>query len=461
MSPLSKTAHRRLYVLVGAIVSLQVYLASSYTHFSPDRLHLPHASQSHSSPEQDNAPAYSINGQIPPDCPPLPGLDNIVLVLKTGVTESATKLPIHRNTTLRCIPNYIVWSDYDENIADIPVHDVLYNESSSLHQLPDFNLYTRVQEQGRDALTSHDLSGVREESTAFGKSNPGWKLDKWKFVPMISHTLKQFHSPQNKWYVFVEADTYILLPNLLSWLGRLDASRPWYLGNQMQIRDILFAHGGSGFILSRPAIEAANGIILDKRGYWDAITQSEWAGDCVLGILLGQAGVELTWSWPMLQLAPPKEIEFFGMNYGRRMWCFPAVSFHHLEPGEIRELVRVERGIVGQRGRADEPITWRDIFLNLARPAMVSDEDGDGVRRDWDNGASEDKGVTLSVQDCRDLCAADRYCLQFVRRADGTCLFGRDARVGGHAPGAESGWLTERIDKAAKMLGSCPRVDWG
>ncbi|KAL4974645.1 hypothetical protein BDW66DRAFT_81450 [Aspergillus desertorum] len=451
MSPLSQRAHRRLTLLFVAVLLAHFYFA--YTHYYPR----PHHPSTES--EFEPPPAFSINGRIPPDCPPLPGLQNIVLVLKTGVTESQTKLPIHRNTTLRCIPNYIVWSDYDEEVADIPVHNVLYNESASLHNLPDFNLYTRVQQQGRQALTQNDLSGIREESTAFGKSNPGWKLDKWKFVPMISHTLRVFRKPETRWYIFMEADTYILLPSLLSWLSKLDPNRPWYLGNQMQIRDILFAHGGSGFILSRPAIEAANSIILDKRGYWDAITESEWAGDCVLGILLGQAGVELTWSWPMLQLSPPKEIEFFGLNYGRRMWCFPAVSFHHLEPSEIKELVRAERGVAGRKG-VFEPVLWRDIFYTLARPAMVS-EDEDGIRREWDNGAAEEAGVVDTAEECRRLCEQDRHCLQFVRRGDGRCALGRDARIGEAKIGAESGWLTDRIDKAARMLGNCPRVDWG
>ncbi|KAL4748754.1 hypothetical protein BDW72DRAFT_179662 [Aspergillus terricola var. indicus] len=450
MVPLSQRAHRRLLVLFAAVLLAHFYFA--YTHYYGRPHH-------YSTEKAESAPAYSINGRIPPDCPPLPGLENIVLVLKTGVTESQTKLPIHRNTTLRCVPNYIVWSDYDEEVADIPVHNVLYNESSALHNLPDFNLYMRVQEQGRQALTQTDLSGIREESTAFGKSNPGWKLDKWKFVPMISHTLRVFHQPEARWYIFMEADTYILLPSLLSWLSTLDPNQPWYLGNQMQIRDILFAHGGSGFILSRPAIEAANSIILDKRGYWDAITQSEWAGDCVLGILLGQAGVGLTWSWPLLQLSPPKEIEFFGLNYGRRMWCFPAVSFHHLDPSEIKDLVRAERGIAGRKGVV-EPVLWRDIFYTLARPAMVS-EDDDGIRRGWDNGAAEEKGKVESVEACRKLCEDDRYCLQFVRRADGVCAFGRDARIGEARMGVESGWLTDRIDRLARMLGTCPRVDWG
>ncbi|KAL4805655.1 hypothetical protein BDV18DRAFT_165550 [Aspergillus unguis] len=426
----SSTKARRL--ALAAVVLVTLHLFYTYTHF----------------PTQ---PLYSINGVIPSDCPSLPGLENVVLVLKTGVTEATTKLPVHRNTTLRCIPNYIVWSDYDEEIADIPVHDVLYNESSHLHTLPDFNLYTRVHAQGRNALTQHDLND--DPSTPFGKSNPGWKLDKWKFVPMVEHTLRLFGKDDYKWYIFMEADTYILWSSMLSWLARLDASIPYYLGNQMQIRDVLFAHGGSGFVLSRPAMEKAASLIEDRREYWNSITESEWAGDCVLGILLKEAGVDLGWSWPMLQIAPPAEIDHFSSNYGRTPWCYPAVSFHHLKPGDIKDLVALEKRMA-RRG-VQEPVLWKDVFFELSRPRM-----SDGVVKDWDNQAGEAKGMVNTVQECRWMCMQDVHCLQYVRRVDGMCVFGRDARVGEKRGGFESGWMMDRIDAMAKMLGSCPAPDW-
>ncbi|KAL4793964.1 hypothetical protein BDV19DRAFT_207954 [Aspergillus venezuelensis] len=433
---LSQRAHRRLYILT---IFILLTLYTTYSHYST-------LTTTH--------PIYSINSHIPPNCPPLPDLHNIVLVLKTGVTEAHDKLPIHRNTTLRCIPNYIVWSDYDESIADIPVHDVLYNESSNLHQLPDFNLYTKVKQNGRGALNDHDLSD--DPSTPFGKSNPGWKLDKWKFIPMIEHTFNTFPSKDMKWFIFMEADTYILWPSMLSWLSRLDANKAYYLGNQMQIRDVLFAHGGSGFVLSRPAIQAATDLLEAKRDYWDSITMSEWAGDCVLGILLKEAGIELGWSWPMLQLAPVQEIEHFSANYGRTPWCYPAVSFHHLRPEDVRQLSSFEAEMAREKkGGIFDPVLWRDVFYHLARPNMSPD-----LVRNWDNQAQEEKRVTKSAEECKALCEDDQHCLQFVRRDDGMCLFGRDARVGAVRMGFESGWMVERIDKTARLLGECRVANW-
>lgn len=434
MLSLSQRAYRRLYIFAALVLLLHFYAV--YNHYHPD------------------SPVYSINGRIPADCPSLPGLSDVVLVLKTGVTEANSKLPIHRNTTLRCIPNYIVWSDYDEEIADIPVHDVLYNESSHLHQLPDFNLYTRVKSYGRNGLTQIDLSD--DPSTPFGKSNPGWKLDKWKFVPMIEHTFRLFNKPSLKWYVFMEADTYILWSSLLSWLERLDHTKPYYMGNQMQIRDVLFAHGGSGFVLSRPAISKAAELIETQRSHWDSVTESEWAGDCVLGMLLRDAGVNLEWSWPMLQIAPPKEVEAFAGKYGRTPWCYPAVSFHHLKPDEIRDITKMEGAVARQSSNgAKEPVLWKDVFNEMNRPRMI-----EGNLVDWDNEGEEERTVVRSVEACRQLCEKDRNCLQFTRRPDGMCVFGRDARLGEARQGYGSGWMLQRIDARAKALGTCPQPKW-
>ncbi|KAL4912994.1 hypothetical protein BDW62DRAFT_214591 [Aspergillus aurantiobrunneus] len=435
---LSQRAYRRIYILVAVLALLHFY--AFYSHYSPSNA----------------APVYSVNGLIPADCPSLPGLENVVLVLKTGVTEAHDKLPIHRNTTLRCIPNYIVWSDFDESVADIPVHDVLFNESAHLHSKPDFNLYTRVQTHGRNALTQHDLSD--DPSTPFGKTNPGWKLDKWKFVPMIQHTFALFADrPNLDWFVFMEADTYIVWSSLLAWLQKLDARKPYYLGNQMQIADVLFAHGGSGFVLSRPAISRAADLVAAQRDHWYWVTEREWAGDCVLGILLRDAGVNLHWSWPMLQIAPPKEVDHFSANYGHNAWCYPAVTFHHLRPNEIAEIEAAEKSLARRGGRAGprEPLLWRDVYYELGRPKMRQ-----GPVMDWDSEAGEEKAVVRSVETCRILCEGDTSCLQYVRRADGMCLFGRVARVGEAREGFASGWMLDRIDAVAQGLGSCARPEW-
>ncbi|KAE8166977.1 hypothetical protein BDV40DRAFT_253950, partial [Aspergillus tamarii] len=251
-------------------------------------------------------------------CPNLPGLEDIFVVLKTGVTEARDKVPIHLQTTLRCIPNYIIFSDYAENINDVQLHDVLENVAEDIKQSnQDFSIYNRVRAAGRTALTTADMNP--DTNSAFGKpNNPGWKLDKWKFLPMIEETLKA--RDDAKWYVFMEADTYFFWPNLLSWLGQLEHQQPYYLGNQMQIADVVFAHGGSGFVLSNPAMRAAVTLRKDNVDAWDRVTNDHWAGDCVLGKLMADAGVGMLWAWPVLISGQPSELDFFSEGYRKKPW---------------------------------------------------------------------------------------------------------------------------------------------
>ena len=42
---------------------------------------------------------------------------------------------------------------------------------------------------------------------------------------------------------------------LLAYLAELDLTNPYYIGAQTWIGDVEFAHGGSGYLVSRPALE--------------------------------------------------------------------------------------------------------------------------------------------------------------------------------------------------------------
>lgn len=156
----------------------------------------------------------------------------------------------------------------------------------------------------------------------------------------------------------------------------------------------------------------------------------------------------------MLQIAPPREIDHFSANYGRTPWCYPAVSFHHLRPAEIKDITAMEKGL-SQRSGVREPVLWRDVFLELARPRM-----SEGNVLEWNNQAPEERTVVRSIEACRRLCERDTHCLQYMRRDDGMCCFGRDARLGVERKGFASGWMVDRIDAMANMLGSCPHPNW-
>ncbi|KKK25605.1 hypothetical protein AOCH_003880, partial [Aspergillus ochraceoroseus] len=250
-------------------------------------------------------------------CPPLPGIEDIL-------------------TTFRCVPHYIIYSDFEEEIDGVLIHDALRNVDSQVKAtVPDFQIYNRLQKSGRAGLESADFAD--EANSAIGKpNNPGWKLDKWKFLPMAREAY--LHRPQAKWFVFMEADTYFSWPTLLTWLARFDASKPWYIGTETQIADVIFAHGGSGFIISNPAMKLVADEYEEHAIELNEYTDAHWAGDCVLGKVLSTVGVPLQYSWPILQNSNIGELDEFTTAFYRRPWCYPAVAFHHLSPSDIQYL---------------------------------------------------------------------------------------------------------------------------
>jgi hypothetical protein len=268
-------------------------------------------------------------------------MENILVVMKTGVTEAREKIPLHLNTTLRCVPHFAIFSDYEEDIAGVRTHDVLRSvRNETKRSNPDFGLYNRLHAQGREGLLPADWQD--DANGPFGKpGNPGWKLDKWKFVPMMDEALKV--RPNAMWYVFIEADTYMVWPNVVSWLARLDAKKPFYFGAPMQIGDTLFAYGGGGIILSKPALQQVSTFRAQQSELIDHFTANEWAGDCILGRVLKDVGVLLHWAWPMMQTTRVWELDHFSQAYSRTPWCFPAVSYHHMNADDITAMWRFEQ----------------------------------------------------------------------------------------------------------------------
>lgn len=65
----------------------------------------------------------------------------------------------------------------------------------------------------------------------------------------------RFHLyPDKKWYTFVETDTYMFWATMLQFQASLDHTKPYHMGSQNWIGDDAFAHGGSGFVVSNPAL---------------------------------------------------------------------------------------------------------------------------------------------------------------------------------------------------------------
>lgn len=281
---------------------------------------------------------YSVHTQLPhsgsqhPPCRNIPGADDILLVLKTGATEIYDKLPAHFLTTFRCTKDVLLLSDYEQDIGAHHVYDILADISSDIvNQHPDFQLYREQQQWGKELQETLELTG-------------GWNLDKWKFLPMARKAYEEY--PDKKWYVFTEADTYMVWTNLLAWLDRLDHTQPLYLGGRSFVGKLPFAHGGSGFVLSHTALQRLNEMELIHEKAWESKVPTFCCGDAVLAAALQEANVNLTQCAPAIQSDPPNTI-----TWTRERWCTPALSWHHVTGAEVDALWEFEQGRLKEKVR--------------------------------------------------------------------------------------------------------------
>ncbi|KAJ5233835.1 uncharacterized protein N7469_005601 [Penicillium citrinum] len=438
---------RRFAALVAAAVLFFLYHVFSL-HSSLN------SSRSSSSSSSAGTVDHDHLGEPAPLCPPLPGIEDVLVVMKTGVTEAREKVPIHFKTTLRCIPNYVIYSDFEEEIEGVKIHDVLKSMDSGVKErVSDFDIYNRIVKQGRKGLEQGDFAD--EANSAIGKpNNPGWKLDKWKFLPMAQEALK--YKSNAKWYVFMEADTYISWPTLLTWLAKFDSNKPWYLGTETQIADVIFAHGGSGFMLSRPALEDASDQYTARRAELDNYVDMHWAGDCVLGKVLADAGINLHFTWPILQNSNIGELDEFTTDLYRIPWCYISVAFHHLNSREIEHLWKFEQRRWHDKNK--RLLLHSDVFREYIYPDIASLS----TRSNWDNLSDEDQPFAQTFEDCRQICEARKTCMQYSWRG-GKCYIGSRPRLGSSSPTGDStsGFLTSRIRELMDKQGICRAPEFG
>jgi hypothetical protein len=280
-------------------------------------------------------------------CESAGSFDDTFLVLRTGANEALKRIPSHFNTTLRCMPqtSYGIWSDLEEVIDGHHIQNVLSGmDPDIVASNSDFAYYRRLQEKGRAAFSPTEIAQwASAPNTAGGRDTPGWKLDKWKFLPLAEQAYRQ--RPDAKWYIFMEGDTHVNWSNFLTWLCRLDASKRYYIGQLMIIGDVVFAYGGASFVISNPAMQALVEHRASKPEFYEEFTSHHWAGDCVLGKALKDIDIDLTQAWPNLLGDSPFDIDYRSSVGGSdaRLWCYAAMSWHHLSSSDMTELLEFEQ----------------------------------------------------------------------------------------------------------------------
>lgn len=141
----------------------------------------------------------------------------------------------------------------------------------------------------------------------------------------------------------------------MQYLSALDPRDSIYLGSQMFIGSDLFAHGGSGFVVSQPAMRTLVAHYDHYRRDLEKFTDGHWAGDCVLGKAFADAGVGFTNAWPTTQGDYPGIVPYARPD-GRpiadpnvRVWCYPVATYHHVSPATIEDLWNFEQSWIKEQ----------------------------------------------------------------------------------------------------------------
>ncbi|KAH8844584.1 hypothetical protein MCOR27_011390 [Pyricularia oryzae] len=306
--------------------------------------------------------------------------DDVLLILKTGGTVLWRRLPIHLSTTFAPerigANNTVIYADVDAQIGRHAVIDVLASFPTALREKsPAFETYREIRDwhAANHYLEQTGLPG--DVSTTEGPSG-GWRLDKYKFLPLMQRAGRDF--AQAKWYIYTEDDTYLFLPNVLRYLSRYDHTRPHYLGGLGEMLGVTFAHGGSGFALSRGAWEQSfgkGGDLVSK--YATFVTESSF-GDYALGKVLNDYGVQLgdevtndrkeggAWGFNGL---PHWKNEFSAEN-----WCKPVLSWHHVHSRDIAMYYELEKS-----WNFEKTLTYGDFYKHAIAPTLTKRKSW------WDN----------------------------------------------------------------------------
>lgn len=220
-----------------------------------------------------------------------------------------------------------------------------------------------------------------------------WDLDKYKFLNMVERTWEK--RPDMDWYVFAEADTYIIWPNLVTWLREHAPRGETYVGSVAMINNHPFAHGGSGYVVSGAMMKKMVENISGIAAKYDERATQECCGDLLLSMAVEEAGGKVKQAHPMFNGEKPSTLP-----YGPGHWCEPMITMHHMNPEEVSMMWQYEQtrthktvSSLGKRGYSfsskvslrltlpclQEAIQIKDRYQAFMAPHVVPFRDA------WDN----------------------------------------------------------------------------
>lgn len=396
--------------------------------------------------------------------------DDVLLIVKTGGTTIWKRLLIHLTTSLdenRIKPeNIAIYSDQTQTVGRFQIIDALANMTSEMKAKEDFAVYRQLPE-----YDSHNYY-VEAAGVAGDEWGPvgGWIIDKYKFVPLVEHA--GAHWPKAKWYIYMEDDAYLFLPNVISYLSSFDASKPHYLGSYAAKSDVIFAHGGAGFALSRGAWEQSFGSTKESlTSKYYQYTKDHCCGDQVLALALrdhdvkfGENGGDGKFTWGFNPLV------HWNFAFEQSNWCKPVLSWHKVHSRDVARYYDLEKSWdFSTKG----PLMHGDFFKHMILPDVKKRaewwDNQSGVysvasgNNEWSPKPPKEakydaalwKKAWQSVDDCEAACMSWDKCMQWAYVED-LCKMDDKMMMGqGYAEGMSqrktalmhtSGWLYERLE---------------
>jgi len=229
------------------------------------------------------APAYKAVALD--ECARFPNTSSVLTIMKTGASEAYSRIPTQLMTTLKCRSDFFFFSDMKQNIAGYTIHDSLDTVLDKVkHSNQDFELYLR---QKKCPIDQGECNKNFEDT-----AKQGWSLDKYKNIHMAEKAYKK--RPNYDWYLFVDADTYVVYPTMMEWLKNLDPAKPHYIGSVAYLGQLPFGHGGSGYLLSQAAMHAMFHGKENVANKWDDPVQHYCCGDAMFSqALKDETGIEV------------------------------------------------------------------------------------------------------------------------------------------------------------------------
>ena len=166
-----------------------------------------------------------------------------------------------------------------------------------------------------------------------------WHLDKYKFLPLTIDALHRY--PDLEWLISSDGDTYLFQQHLSRYLRSLDSRHQHLLGNHLSLSSTgpqWFAHGGSGYVISRGLLNLALGTsnLSSINAYAGTISRHDPNGDSVLARTILSSSPEInipngnvTTKW-LFQGSNQNWLELAPLY-----WTAPLFSLHHMSSADV------------------------------------------------------------------------------------------------------------------------------